>query len=355
MVNRNRTPARLPWTNSNCNSMRGYAHPHGAQALSHRQQQHWQRVPFGVLQHAGPVHKAQMMVGSHVHLGVGRDVGSARTFFSMQPGPPPRHSLARAGPAAPHMVHATRFKRRVFTRSSRRSRKQQQNRRREAVKAAQVQQQVAAPQSPVCPPAPFNSNSYLMQYHATAWQPPVNPFDAPAAADSTLNNFPASSASPPQQTSGVSYHDLYKPQQQQAPTASVGYSPAAGAAVSPAVLEAEVAEWDPLLQEVTTFQRSSAARASRSPSTSATTDAPASPVCPPAPLVTNEFYAARFEQQQEAAGKTAAAAARPFVLLLQAEVVEWDPLLKEVTTLQRSTAHSQPASCIPADDTCSQC
>jgi hypothetical protein len=78
-------------------------------------------------------------------------------------------------------------------------------------------------------------------------------------------------------------------------------------------------------------------------------------VCPPAPLLTNEFYAARFEQQQQAAGNTVAAAARHVVLLLQAEIVEWDPLLKEVTTLQRSTAHSQPAFCIPADDTCSQC
>jgi hypothetical protein len=192
-----------------------------------------------------------------------------------------------------------------------------------------------------------------MEYHATAWQPPVNPFDAPAAADSTLNNSPASA---PQQTSEGSYYDLYKPQQQQAAAASAGYSPAAAAAAAPAVLEAQVAEWDPLLQEVTTFQRGSAVSKSPTPSASATTDnAPASPVCPPAPLLTNEFYASRFEQQQKAADKTAAAAARPVMLLLQAEIVEWDPLLKEVTTLQRSTAHSQPAFCIPADDTCSQC
>ena len=88
------------------------------------------------------------------------------------------------------------------------------------------------------------------------------------------------------------------------------------------------------------------------------------PVCPPAPYLDNEYFMSRFEQdqqQQEAASGAAAAAAAPptpravaIPPVVQAGVAEWDPLLQEVTRLSDSTAPSYPATAACADDCCSQ-
>jgi hypothetical protein len=167
----------------------------------------------------------------------------------------------------------------------------------------QQQREQAIPQSPVCPPAPFNSNEYLMDR-----------FEKQYAAQQVDN------------------------------AAAAQLADAAAAS-----LEA-VAEWDPSTQQASYPEPRAAA------GYSGVDDGPESPVCPPAPRLDNEFYMSRFEQQlkQEAtvAAAAAAAAAAP---VLDAGVAEWDPLLREVTTLQHSTASSLPAMCAFADDSSSQC
>jgi hypothetical protein len=116
----------------------------------------------------------------------------------------------------------------------------------------------------------------------------------------------------------------------------------AGAAA--AKLEA-VAEWDPSTQQASCPE----------PTGYGWVDEDAeSLVCPPAPRLDNEFYMSRFEQQlkQEAAVAAAACAA---AAIPDAGVAEWDPLLREVTTLQLSTAWLLPAMRDFPDDSGSQC
>jgi hypothetical protein len=165
-------------------------------------------------------------------------------------------------------------------------------------RAAAQQQRLMfeVPDSPVCPPAPLNSNEFLMRR-----------FEQQHAA------------------------------QQAEDAAALQLADAAAAGL------AEVAEWDPATQQASYLQVSTA------PCDSAGDEVLDSPVCPPAPRLDNEFYMSRFEQQL----KDEAALAKSEVV--EAEVAEWDVLLQEVTVLQHSTAAALPAMCAFADDTCSQC
>jgi len=161
----------------------------------------------------------------------------------------------------------------------------------------------SVPESPICPPAPLNDNEYYMER-----------FEQQYAA-------------------------------QQAEAAAV-----AKLAEEAAAAMAEVAEWDPVLQQASCLQPSSTA----APALHSTDEEllPESPVCPPAPLLDNEFYMSRFEQQLEQQAAAAALAVPPVV---DAGVAEWDPLLQEVTRYMDSTAAASPAMAALADDTCSQC
>lgn len=237
----------------------------------------------------------------------------------------------------------------------------------------QQQEQPAIPQSPVCPPAPYNTNSYLMdlfaqQYaaeqaakaaaaqlaeaaaanleEAAEWDPIMQQVSAlhVTTADSVCDGseFLVCPAAP--LLTNEYYMSRFKQQfaaEQAAQAAAVQLAEAAAA-------EREAtAEWDPVMQQVSALQVSTADNLCDD-------DDLESPVCPPAPLLTNEYYMSRFEEELK---QQAAAAAAP-APVVDAGVAEWDPLLREVTTLQHSTASSMPATLrASVDDSCcsSQC
>lgn len=182
--------------------------------------------------------------------------------------------------------------------SSRRRRRQAAAARRASVSyVAPIEHPELPPQSPVCPPAPYNSNSYLCQ------------------------------------------------RMEQLAAEQVAAAAEAQAAEAAAASLAEVAEWDPIEQQVLLLPQQQQLQQ---------WDEPASPVCPPAPLLDNEFYMDRFAQERLA--QQAAAASLAQAAVVEAAVAEWDPLLQEVIRIQHSTASAMPAcSDAHADDACSQC
>lgn len=139
------------------------------------------------------------------------------------------------------------------------------------------------PASPVCPPAPHNTNEYL-----------------------------------------ISLHEQQLADEQAARAAAAQQAAAAGA------------EWAPSTQQVSNLQQLMLP-AGPTAAAAAEEEDPASPVCPPAPLLTNEFYMSRFEAELQLKKQQAAA-------VVEAGVAEWDPLLREVTTLQHSTASALPVT-----------
>lgn len=136
----------------------------------------------------------------------------------------------------------------------------------------------------MCPPAPHNTNEYL-----------------------------------------ISLHEQHLADEQAAARAQQADAAAAALEVA--------AEWDPSTQQTSNLQQQLTLPAGPA----AGEEEPASPVCPPAPLLTNEFYMSRFEAELQLKKQQAAA-------VVEAGVAEWDPLLREVTTLQHSTASSLPAT-----------
>jgi hypothetical protein len=133
-------------------------------------------------------------------------------------------------------------------------------------------QRKQVPESPVCPPAPFNSNEYLMgcyEQHCAAQQ-------AEQAATAQLAHAAAAHRTDAAadwgyklsaQTAVAAYGvDDEAPSSPVCPPAPrldnefymARFEQQLAAAAPVVVVEAGVAEWDPLLQEVTTFQHSTA-------------------------------------------------------------------------------------------------
>lgn len=330
MVNSRHRPAQLPWE-------------HQYHSFRRMAQRHWPRkaqqpafhlaaapVPFSI---AGPRlpppgcsfvnnNFTEPMWGQYGSMqGLQQKWTSSLTQLPIQPPPPPRrkamHKLvqaagfvqsAKTAPQGCRMPLQAKQQHQVQQHAAQKPkhRRSAAQRRRRAVAhkkkrlSKQQQPEQVVPQSPVCPPAPFNSNEYLMDR-----------FEQQYAA-------------------------------QQADNAAAAQLADAAAAN----LEA-AAEWDLSTHQASCLELTAAADDSQF-------EEPEVPVCPPAPRLDNEFYMSRFEQQlkQEATFAAAAAAAAP---VLDTGVAEWDPLLREVTTLQRSTASSLPAMCAFADDSSSQC
>jgi hypothetical protein len=265
----------------------------GGYGSMHAPQHNWTaQLPIGCNQPPPPPYKASHRLG-HTASGCSQSAAAVSRFSRM-----PLQAMQQQ-----HHQHAAQKLQQHAAQKPKHRRSAGQRRRRAVSQkkqrlAKQQQHEHAIPQSPLCPPAPFNSNEYLMDR-----------FEQQYAA-------------------------------QQADNAAAAQL--AGAAA--AKLEA-VAEWDPSTQQASCPE----------PTGYSWVDEDAeSPVCPPAPRLDNEFYMSRFEQQlkQEAAVAAAASAAAP---IPDAGVAEWDPLLREVTTLQLSTASSLPAMCGFPDDSGSQC